>query len=239
MASPFKNRFKNFFLSKSISRESMKKLVADHLDALEAAQQPAGAPDTAAMAARLRPLFEQFQVGLGSSAASQAQRGTHTGSVADTLEALRNYPAEIARVHILPKHDDKSATYREFFPQGRTAFTTASQKTIGTLVRAFAETADKYAAVVPVAAVAELQKRLKNFEEASTRQGKVVKVTKDGSQAIGKDQRALGVLLFAHYGALVSAFAETPAQAEPYFDFSVLPASQRKKSKKTADAPGK
>lgn len=229
MASPFKKRFKNFFLSKSISRETMKQLVADHLDALEADQQPDGAPDTTAMAARLRPLYEQFQVGLGTSKAGLAARGNQTTSVGDAFEALKTYPAEIARVHIAPKHDEKSAIYSEFFPQGRTAFTIASQKTIGTLIRAFLLTAAKYDKVVPAEAVAELSTRLKTFEDAGTEQGKTAKITKDGSQIIGKDQRALAVLLFANFGTLISAFAADPAQAEPYFNLSVLPTRPRKK----------
>ena len=231
MASPFKKRFQNFFLSKSISRETMKQLVGDHLDALEADKQPEGAPDTAVMAARLRPLYEQFQTGLGTGKAGLAARGNQTTSVGDAFEALKSYPADIARVHIAPKHAEGSAIYNEFFPQGRTAFSKASQKTIGTLVRAFLETAAKYDKVVPAEAVTELRARLKAFEDASTEQGKTAKKTKDGSQAIGKDQRALGVLLFANYGTLISAFAENPAQAEPYFDLSVLPSTQRKKSK--------
>jgi hypothetical protein len=231
MASPFKKRFKNFFLSKSISRETMKQLVGDHLDALDAPEQPAGAPDTAAMAAKLRPLYEQFQVGLGTGKAGLAARGNQTTSVADAFEALKSYPAEIARVHILPKHDEKSAVFKEFFPQGRTAFATAPQKTIGTLVRAFLLTAVKYDKVVLTEAVDELRKRLKAFEDAGTEQGKTTKLTKDGSQVIGKDQRALAVLLFANFGALISAFAADPTQAEPYFDLSALPAKKPKSPK--------
>ncbi|RAK68069.1 hypothetical protein [Hymenobacter edaphi] len=231
MASPFKKRFRNFFLSKSISRETMKQLVGDHLDALDADKQPEDAPDTAAMAARLRPLYEQFQVGLGTGRAVTAERGSHTGSVGSAFDALKSYPAEVARVHILPKHDEKSAVYKEFFPKGRTAFSGASQKSIGTDIRAFMLTARKYDALVPAAAVAELQTRLKAFEDADTDQGKVAKQTKEGNQAIGKDQKKLAVHLFANFGTLISAFAAEPEKAEPYFNLSLLPSTQRKKNK--------
>lgn len=231
MASPFKKRFRNFFLSKTISRETMKQLVGDHLDALEAAQQPGDAPDTAAMAATLRPLYEQFQVGLGTGRATTAERGSHTGSVGSTFEALKTYPAEVARKYILPTHDEKSAVYKEFFPQGRTAFSGASQKSIGTDIRAFILTSRKYAALVPAAAVTELQTRLKAFEDADTEQGKTAKLTKEGNQAIGKDQKKLAVHLFANFGTLISAFAAEPEKAEPYFNLSLLPSTQRKKPK--------
>jgi hypothetical protein len=234
MASPFKKRFQNFFLSKTISRETMKQLVGDHLDALEAPTQPDGAPDTAAMAAKLRPHYEQFQVGLGTGRATTAERGSHTGSVGSTFEALKSYPAEVARKHILPTHEEKSAVYKEFFPRGRTAFSGAAQKTIGTDIRAFILTARKYAELVPVAAVTELQTRLKAFEDADAGQGQAAKLTKEGSQAIGKDQRRLAVYLFANFGALISAFAAEPEKAEPYFNLALLPSKQRKKSKPDA-----
>ncbi|RTQ45798.1 hypothetical protein EJV47_23465 [Hymenobacter gummosus] len=233
MASPFKKRSRNFFLSKSISRETMKQLVGDHLDALEADEQPAGAPDTKAMAAKLRPLYEQFQVGLGTGKAGLAARGNQTTSVGEAFEALKSYPAEIARVHILPKHDEKSAVYKEFFPKGRTAFSGASQKAIGTDIRAFILTARKYAELVPAAVVTELQTRLKTFEDAGTEQGKAEKINKDGRQAIGKDQKALAVHLFANFGAFIHAFAAEPEKAELYFNLGALPAKQQKKKATT------
>ncbi len=230
MASPFKNRFKNFFLSKSISRENMKKLVAGHLDALDAATQPAGAPDTAAMAAALRPLHDKFESGLGSGGASLAERQGDTITVEATFEALKAYPAEAARRYILPEYDEKSAVYKEFFPQGRTAFSGASQKSIGTDMRAFITTAQKYQKEVGAVAATRAQELLTAFEQADAIQGQTDKATKDGRQAIKADQRALAVLLFANYGTLLTAFAQDPTQAATYFDFSALPSTDKQKA---------
>ncbi|UYZ61964.1 hypothetical protein [Hymenobacter weizhouensis] len=234
MSSPFKNRFRNFFLSKRISREAMKQLAGAHLDALEAAQQPTGAPDTAAMAQRLRPLYEQFAVGLGSGAATLAQRQGHTTTVGAAFEALRTYPAEAARKYILPAYEEGSAVYREFFPQGRTAFSGASQKTIGTAMRAFIATARKYEQQVGATVAARAQELLTAFEQADDAQGQTAKATKDDSTAIQADQRRLAVLLFAHYGTLLAAFAEDPAQAAAYFDFAPLPATRKARQKSGA-----
>ncbi len=234
MASPYKNRFKNFFLSKSISRENMKKLVADHLDALDATTQPAGAPDTAAMAARLRPLFDKFETGLGSGAATQAQRQSETTTVGGAFEALKAYPAEAARKYIMPEHEEKSAVYKEFFPQGRTAFSGASQKSIGTDMRAFIATATKHVGTVGATVATRAQELLTAFEQADATQGQADKATKDGRQAIKADQRVLAVELFANYGALLTAFAAAPEQAATYFDFSGLPSTSKSKQKTTA-----
>jgi len=228
MSSPFKNRFKNFFLSKNISREAMKQLAGDHLDALEAPKQPAKAPDTAAMAAELRPLYDAFQAGLGTGAAGVAQKQGAT-TVQDTaFTTLTAYPARAARQFIMPKFEENSAPYEEFFPQGRAAFTTASHKNIGTRMKAFIIAAKKYQGEIGAEVATTAQALLTAFEQAGAAQGKADKATKDSSQAIRADQQALAVLLFAHYGTLIAAFAENPEQAEAYFNFSILPSNKKK-----------
>lgn len=229
MAAPFKNRFKNFFLSKSISRANMKELAGRHLAALEAPGQPANAPDTAALAAALRPLYEQFNAGLSAGAAALAQRQGDTTTVGAAFEALKSYPAEAARKFILPQFDEKSAEYQAFFPQGRLAFSGASQKSIGTAMRAFIAAARQYSAQIGPTVAARAQELLAAYEAADATQGQAAQNTKEGSQAIQADQRALAVQLFASYATLLAAFAATPAQAATYFDFSQLPPTQKTK----------
>ncbi len=114
------------------------------------------------------------------------------------------------------------------FPQGRTAFSGASQKSIGTAIRAFIIAARQHEATVGATVAARAQELLAAFEAADVAQGQAAKITNDGRQAIKADQRALAVLLFANYGSLLSAFAADPAQAATYFDFTKLPSTTRK-----------
>ncbi|OON68316.1 hypothetical protein [Hymenobacter sp. CRA2] len=228
MASAFINRwFRNPFLSPRISRANMKKLAAYTLNALETPKQPAGAPNTTALAAALRPLYQSFDENLGSGATAAARQQGGTISAEDAFEQLRSWPAEAARRFILPKFTETTAVYREFFPEGRSAFSQATRKSIVTDMRAFIAAGLEHAPDISEEVATTAQSRLDAYLAAEQQQGQAKKAKKDGGQAIKADQRALAVVLLRCYATLLAAFADNPEQAATYFDLSMLPSKPK------------
>lgn len=227
----YENRFKNFFTSPRISRPTMKALAAYTLAAEEAPAPPAGAPDTAKMAKELRPLYEKFDGSLGTGASAKATRQDDTVGVDASFEALRAWPAESARRFIMPQFAEGTGPYTAFFPEGRTAFSQASRKKIGTRMAAFIAAAEKYTTEIGPETAAQAKTLLAAYTADELTQGKAKKQTKDGSTAIGTDQLALAVVLFKHYGTLIAAFPDQPDRAAKYFDLSRIPESTSKTAK--------
>lgn len=219
----YENRFKNFFLSPRISRPTMKALAAYTLAAEEAPAPPAGAPDTAKLAQELRPLYEKFDASLGTGATAKATRQDGTVEVQDSFEALKAWPAEAARRFIMPQFAEGTGAYTAFFPEGRSAFSQASRQKIGTRMAAFIAAAEKYADKIGPDTAAQAKTLLAAYTADELAQGKAKKKTKDGSAAIGADQRALAVVLFKHFGTLIAAFPEQPEKAAQYFDLALIP----------------
>ncbi|WP_210513635.1 hypothetical protein [Hymenobacter terricola] len=224
----YQNRFTNFFTSARISRPTMKALAAYTLAAEEAAAQPTGAPDTKALAKELRPLFEKFDGTLGTGAAAKATRQDETIGVGTSYDALRAWPAEAARRFIMPQYAEGSGPYAAFFPEGRTAFSQASRKKIGTRIAAFIAAADTYATQVGPETATEARRLLAAYNADELAQGKAKKTTQDGSAAIQADQLALAVVLFKHFGTFIAAFAAQPTQAAAYFNLALIPESKAK-----------
>lgn len=224
----FENRFTNFFTSARISRAIMKALAGATLAAEEAPTHPAGAPDTRALAQELRPLYEKFDVTLGAGAAAQAARQTETEDVGGSFGALKAWPAEAARRFIMPKFAEGTGPYLAFFPEGRTAFSQASRKKIGTRVLAFIAAADTYAAEVGPETAAQARQLLTAYNADELAQGKAKKSTKDGGLAVAADQLALAVVLFKHYGTFLAAFPDHPERAAAYFNLALIPNAKRK-----------
>lgn len=230
----YENRFKNFFLSPRISRPTMKALAAYTLAAEEAPTPPAGAPDTTKLAKELRPLYEKFDASLGSGATAKATRQDGTVDVDASFNALKAWPAEAARRFIMPQFAEGTGAYTAFFPEGRTAFSQASRKKIGTRMVAFIAAAEKYADKIGPETAAQAKTLLAAYTADELTQGKAKKKTKDGSAAIGTDQRALAVVLFKHFGTFIAAFPEQPEKAAQYFDLSLIPEPASKTDKVVA-----
>ena len=220
----FNTKFRNWLLYLEVSRQNLKAIAGYTIQALQqdgAQWQP--------QLARLRPLYDGFDANLTSQAGSSAGRGSQTLTAETVFGLIKQFMKRAYKKNFAALEEDNPALFKQFFPAGRTEFSSASRKGMGTAFARFVATLTEHKADVPggAALLTAAQPLAEQFTLARQAQNARKKQVKSASSDLDTDETDLLVELFGAYTALLAHYYRTPERVATYFDFSVLPRSQR------------
>jgi hypothetical protein len=219
----FSTKFRNWFLYLVVSRQNLKAVAGYTIQALEQ-----DGPLFKTQFDRLRPLYDGFDTGLTASAGASAGRGSQT-LMADTIFGLvKQFMKRAYKKSFAALEEDNPTLFKEFFPAGRTEFSSASRKSMGTAFARFVQTLTEHKADVPDGAnlLKAAQPLAEQYAEARNAQAARKKQVKTANTDLDADETDLLVELFGAYTALLAHYYKTPERAATYFDFSMLPHNQ-------------
>jgi hypothetical protein len=228
----FSRKFRNWLLHLVIARQDLKSITGYTLQALQ--------NDGAQWQAKidlLQPLYASFDIGLVGQAGASAGRGAQTLLAETAFGLVKQFMKRAYKRNFAALEEDNPTLFKEFFPSGRTEYSSASRQTLGTAFARFVKTlsANKAAVTDGANLLKEAQALAEQYALARQTQDTRKKQVKSAAGNLDADETDLLVELFGVYTALLAHYYKTPERAEAYFDFSVLPRSQREPE---ADAPG-
>ena len=220
----FTRKFRNWLLHLVVSRQDLKSIAGSTLTALK--------QDGAKWQTKIdliQPLYDGFDAGLVGRAGATAGRGSHTLQADTVFGLIKRLMKKAYKVHFAALEETNAELFKEFFPEGRSQFSQATRQTMGTAFPAFVQTLKDHVAAVPNGAVllADAQALAADWKEARKVQDARKKQVKTTSTDLDADETDLVIELFGVYAALLAEYYRTPERALDYFDFSVLPRSQR------------
>ena len=216
----FGTKFRNWLLYLVVSRQNLKAVAGYTIQALQ--------QDGTRFKAKLdllRPLYDGFDANLTTSAGASAGRGSQT-LLADTVFGLvQQFMRRAYKKHFAALEEDNPTLFKEFFPAGRSEFSSASRKGMGTAFARFVATLSEHKADVPDGAnlLKAAQPLAEQYAEARNTQAARKKQVRAASTDLDTDETDLLVELFGAYTALLAHYYRTPERAATYFDFSMLP----------------
>ncbi len=230
----FSTKFRNWLLYLVVSRQNLKAIAGYTIQALEqdgAQWQP--------QLALLRPLYDGFDANLTTSAGASAGRGSQTLTADTAFNLIKQFMKRAYKKNFAALEEDNPALFKQFFPAGRSEFSSASRKGMGTAFARFVATLTEHKANVPggAALLTAAQPLAEQFTLARQAQDARKQQVKSASSDLDADETDLLVELFGAYTALLARNYRTPERVAAYFDFSVLPRSQRQ-PEADATAPG-
>jgi hypothetical protein len=219
----FSTKFRNWLLYLVVSRQNLKAVAGYTIQALRQ-----DGPRFQPQLDLLQPLYDGFDAGLTTASGASAGRGSQT-LMADTVFGLaKQFMKRAYKKNLAALEEDNPALFKEFFPAGRTEFSSASRKSMGTAFARFVKTLAEHMADVPDGA--NLLKAAEPLAEqyAATRNAQAArkKQVKSASTDLDADETDLLVELFGAYTALMAYYYRTPERTANYFDFSMLPHNQ-------------
>lgn len=230
MATPksklFSRKFRNWLLHLVVSRQDLKSITGYTLQAL--AQDGKQWQDKLAI---LQPLYDGFDAGLTTQGGASAGRSAQTLLAETAYTLVKQFMKRAYKVNFAALEETAPDTFKLFFPQGRSQFSNATRQTMATIFGTFVQTLTdkKNLAQVPggAALLADAQSLQGQYTTARQEQDKRKKQVKTSGTDLDADETDLLTELFGVYAALLAFYYKTPEKAETYFDFSVLPRSQR------------
>lgn len=219
----FSTKFRNWLLYLVVSRQNLKAVAGYTIQALKqdgAQFQP--------QLALLQPLYDGFDTGLTTAAGASAGRGSQT-LLADTVFGMvKQFMKRAYKKNFAALEEDNPTLFKEFFPTGRTEFSSASRKSMGTSFDRFVQSLAEHKADIPDGAnlLKAAQSLAEQYTESRKTQAARKKQVKTAATTLDADETDLLVELFGAYTALLAHYYKTPERAETYFDFSMLPHNQ-------------
>lgn len=219
----FSRKFRNWLLHLVVSRQDLKAITGYTLQAL--------AQDGAQWQAKLdllQPLYDSFDTGLTAQGGASAGRSAQTLLAETAYQLVKQFMKRAYKVNFAALEETAPETFKLFFPQGRSQFSNATRRTMGTVFGTFVQTlTDKNDQVPGGAALLKDAKTLQSqYKTSRKEQDKRKKQVKTSGTNLDTDETDLLTELFGVYAALLAHYYKTPDKAEAYFDFSVLPRSQ-------------
>ena len=159
----------------------------------------------------LRPLYDWFDANLTTSAGASAGRGSQT-LLADTVFGLvQQFMKRAYKKHFAALEEDNPTLFKEFFPAGRSEFSSASRKGMGTAFARFVAMLSEQKANVPdVPDGANLHKAAQplaeQYAEARNTHAARKKQVRAASTDLNTDETDLLVELFGAYTALLAHY---------------------------------
>ena len=149
-----------------------------------------------------------------------------TDTVFDLIE---QFMKQAYKKNFAALEEDNPTLFKQFFPAGRSEYSSASRKGMGTAFARFVATLSEHKADVPNGAnlFKAAQPLAEQYTLARQAQDAHKQQAKSASFDLDVDEINLLVELFGTYTALLAHYYKTPERVEAYFDFSVLPQSQR------------
>ena len=178
---------------------------------------------------RLQPLYDGFDTGLTARAGASAGRGSQTLTADSAFGLIQQFRERAYKENFAALEEDNPALFKQFFPAGRSEYSSASRKGMGTAFARFVATLNGHKADVPDGAnlLKAAQSLAEQYTLARQAQDARKKQVKSASTDLDADETDLLVELFGAYTALLAHYYKTPERAETYFDFSVLPRGPR------------
>ena len=219
----FSTKFRNWLLYLVVSRQNLKAVAGYTIQALRQ-----DGKQFQAQLDLLQPLYDGFDANLTTQAGASAGRGSQT-PLADTVFGLvKQFMKRAYKKSFAALEEDNPTLFKEFFPTGRTEFSSASRKGMGTSFDRFVKSLTDHKADVANGAtlLKDAQALAEHYTEARQQQAARKKQVKTAITTLDADETDLLVELFGAYTALLAYYYKTPERAETYFDFSMLPHRQ-------------
>ena len=216
----FSSKFRNWLLYLVVSRQNLKSIAGYTIQALEQ-----DGKQFQAQLDRLQPLYDGFDTGLTARAGASAGRGSQTLTADSAFDLIKQFMKRAYKKNFAALEEDNPALFKQFFPAGRSEYSSASRKGMGTAFARFVATLNAHKADVPDGAnlLKAAQPLAEQYTQARQAQDARKKQVKSASTDLDADETDLLVELFGAYTALLAHYYKTPERAETYFDFSVLP----------------
>ncbi|MDO7877131.1 hypothetical protein Q5H93_20465 [Hymenobacter sp. ASUV-10] len=230
----FGRKFQNWLLFLVVSRQDLKSILGYTLQALlndgDLWQKKIDI---------IQPLYDDFDAGLTGKAGALAGQGQQTLLAETAYRLVKQFMKNAYKVNFASLEVKAPDVFKLFFPQGRTQFSSASRRELGTIFGTFVETLTANKGKVPegAALLADANALLEGFKTARQTQDKRKKQVKTAGTDLVKDETDVLVELFGVYAALLAHYYKTPERVADYFDFSVLPPSYHKSDADDAETP--
>ena len=219
----FSTKFRNWLLYLVVSRQNLKAVAGYTIQALRQ-----DGPRFKPQLDLLQPLYDGFDANLTNSAGASAGRGSQTLMADTVFDLVKQFMKRAYKKNFAALEEDNPTLFKQFFPAGRTEFSSASRKSMGTAFARFVKTLTEHKADVPDGAnlLKAAQPLAEQYTQARQTQDARKKQVKSASTDLDADETDLLVELFGAYTALLAYYYKTPERAATYFDFSVLPHNQ-------------
>jgi hypothetical protein len=230
----FGRKFQNWLLHLVVSRQDLKSITGYTLQALQ------GDGDQWQTKIKLlQPLYDSFDAGLTGKAGALAGQGQHTLLAETAYKLVKQFMKNAYKVNFAALEVTAPDVFKLFFPQGRTQFSGASRREMGTIFGAFVKTLTANKDKVPggAALLADAQELLSQFGQSRQAQDQRKKQVKTAGTDLRADETDILVELFGVYAALLAHYYKEPERVADYFDFSVLPPSYHKADTDDAETP--
>ena len=178
---------------------------------------------------RLQPLYAGFYTGLTARAGASAGRGSQTLTADTVFDLIKQFMKRAYKKNFAALEEDNPALFKQFFPAGRSEYSSASRKGMGTAFARFVTTLSEHKADVPDGTnlLKAAQPLAEQYTLARQAQDARKQQVKSASSDLDADETDLLMELFGAYTTLLAHYYKTPERVETYFDFSMLPQSQR------------
>ena len=232
----FSTKFRNWLLYLVVSRQNLKAVAGYTVQALQ--------QDGTRFKPQLdllQPLYDGFDANLTTAAGASAGRGSQTLLASTVFGLVKQFMKRAYKKNFAAMEEDNPTLFKEFFPAGRTEFSSGSRKGLGTSFDRFVQSLTAHKADVPdgINLLKAAQPLAEQYTESRKTQAARKKQVKSASTDLDADETDLLVELFGAYTALLAYYYKTPERAETYFDFSMLPHNQPSAATGTSSEPTK
>lgn len=218
----FSRKFRNWLLHLVVSRQDLKAITGYTLQALvQDGKQWQTQLDL------LQPLYDSFDAGLTTQGGASAGRSSQTLLAETAYKLVKQFMKRAYKVNFAALEETAPDTFKLFFPQGRSQFSSATRQVMGTVFGTFVQTLAANKGKVPGGTdlLKDAQSLQAQYTTSRTEQDKRKRQVKTSGTDLDADETDLLTELFGVYAALLAHYYRTPEKAEAYFDFSVLPPS--------------
>lgn len=219
MAAPFRDLYENHFDNIRCSRATFLGFLNYTVTATAASpnaalQQQSAALQAAATALGSTVVAREGQDGLGQSL---------TRSRKDVLRAMRVFVQDTNAVNLVPAYRQQPAKLKALLPQGLMHLTDANTTDLPVRFEAFARALTAHQADLGIDLGKAAAGLLAELTAATTAKDAGLKVAKETIGSIGGQWAQATELLWQAHCTALDAFWKTPAQAERYFNYGLLP----------------
>ncbi len=219
----------NPFIAERISNDNFNKYSSTHIERLTAGiPVPADTLYGVAVSTIFNTMITDTQACYNTwkstvdiKAAETSQKEGRTISVDDSISEMKAFISRKEGV-IADKYPNGSPVYEEFFPHGKTEYTTATKKSADTLFKRFNTALENHKSDFDPAALTEANEKYNNYLALRKAQLQSMGKVKEGMTDSDEKRYKLGVQLYKNLLTLLLIYAEEPDKAANFFDESIL-----------------
>jgi len=210
--------FENCFLLPTISQSRFRKFAADHLRRIKGA--PVN-PLWEAMIAQTQGKYDLYDAAFTVKDEDFNLQQGHTLNV-DTIIASFKKKASQYEGAVISRYGKDSPVYQEFYPQGKTEYSTCNKTTVEGLIRRLAKAFGKYSANLGADYATKFNEMLTSYLEARGTQVSVKGSVSTGSAVLDKARQALAMQLYINLLDIAKMFIGDAPAGLAFFDQAIL-----------------